>query len=389
MNTTAIEWAEQTWNPVTGCSPISEGCEHCYAERISKRLRGRSGYSEDEPFKVTLHPNRLEQPLKLRKPSRISVCPMGDLFHEDVPDTFIDRVFATMALAAHQTFLILTKRPERMLKWFNRFAESEESVLGDSHIGAWLNSVSGNLMADTGTLPGGKENWQWVPPEYDYHEPWRVANPGYYDWVGKGSMDAVIPWPLPNVWLGVTAENQARADERIPILLQTPAAVRFASIEPMLGPVELEANLGESHWWCPACEAEADPIQVTYNERHDLCGSPAEERGGIDWVIVGGETGPGARPMHPDWVRRLRDQCQDAGVPFFFKGWGEWAPEIEGNTFDEIMGETTCPVCGCTDSRACEGGCYWIVDDNNRDRCSRCAGIKSHEWPDGSYSYRH
>jgi protein gp37 len=322
MNTTTIEWAERTWNPVTGCSPISEGCENCYAKRMAQRLRGRCGYPEDEPFKVTLHSKRLEEPLRLRRPSRIFVCSMGDLFHEDVPDTFIDRVFATMALAAHQTFLILTKRPERMLKWFNRFAESEESVLGDSHIGAWLNSVSGNLMADTGTLPGGKENWQWVPPEYDYHEPWRVANPGYYDWVGKGSMDAVIPWPLPNVWLGVTAENQARADERIPILLQTPAVVRGVSVEPMLGPVDLTAVQLDKYTHMnvlEGCGVTTRPGYMGQSLPNCHC-----ER--IDWVICGGETGPGARPMHPDWVRLLRDQCQAAGVPFLFKQWGEWAP---------------------------------------------------------------
>lgn len=267
MNNTAIEWAEKTWNPVTGCSPVSEGCEHCYAERMSKRLRGRCGYPEDEPFKVTLHPDRLEQPLRLKKPSKIFVCSMGDLFHEDVPTNFIDRVLEIVHSCKQHTFKVLTKRPE--------------------NIQAKIYSVTA-------------------------HNPVRYLGDGDY---------------LENLWLGVTAENQARADERVPILRQTPAAVRFVSCEPLLGPVDLEAHLGEPHWWCPACEAEVDPTRVTYNERHDLCGAPAEERGGIDWVICGGETGPGARPMHPDWVRHLRDQCQAAGVPFCFKSWGNWIPK--------------------------------------------------------------
>lgn len=328
MNNTTIEWAERTWNPVTGCSPASEGCEHCYAERMAKRLRGRFGYPEDQPFQVTLHPNRLAEPLKLRKSSRIFVCSMGDLFHEDVPPGFIDEILEIIAYCDQHVFMLLTKRPENIqAKLYGITDDNPVRYLGDG----------------------------------DY---------------------------LENLWLGVTAENQARADERIPVLLQTPAAVRFVSCEPLLGPVDLEAHLREPHWWCPACEAEVDPTRVTYNERHDLCGAPAEERGGIDWVTCGGEILPGARPIHPDWVRNLRDQCQMARVPFLFKQWGNWRPEHTSTT-DEIMnGETTCPVCGCTESNPCEGMCHWIIDRDERDRCSRCVNIKSHEWPDGSYSYR-
>jgi protein gp37 len=217
---TKIEWATETWNPVTGCTPVSEACQNCYAKRMANRLRGRFGYPEDEPFRVTLHPEKLDEPLKWKKPRRVFVCSMGDLFHEDVPHSAIQKVLYRVRMAKWHTFLILTKRPERMRAFFMQYY------------------VTGHI---------------------------------------------------PNLWLGVTAENQARADERIPILLQIPAAVRFVSVEPMMGPVDLS--------WC------------NYT---------------LDWVICGGETGPGARPMHPDWARSLRDQCQEAGTPFFFKSWGNY-----------------------------------------------------------------
>ncbi|MEA4884289.1 MAG: DUF5131 family protein [Clostridia bacterium] len=205
-----------------------------------------------------------------------------------------------------------------------------------------------------------------------------------------------ISWPLSNCWAGVTAENQARADERIPLLLQTPAAARFVSVEPMLGPVDLSSWLPpftDCDHYNGGCTRPENPLAETRDPSSRpgiLSCTPSAcvfGRRGLDWVICGGETGTNARPMHPDWVRSLRGQCLAARVPFHFKSWGQWAPERD--TFDEIMsGETTCPVCGCTDSHACEGGCYWIVDADYRDRCSQCAGVKSHRWPDGSYSYR-
>ena len=278
MNTTTIEWATHTWNPVTGCSPISEGCENCYAKRMAQRLRGRCGYPEDDPFKVTFHPDRLEQPLKLKKPSRIFVCSMGDLFHDDVGYSIVD-IFDVMSSTPQHTYMLLTKRPEKMRSLFR---------------------LNGPLL--------GSE-------------------------------------PLPNVWLGVTAENQARADERIPILLQIPAAVRFVSIEPMLGPITLGRYLGlpgiDGHDRCANCGMEVEKAsgRIVGNACYDgewTCsiecddllnrlGCPLEYKP-LDWVICGGETGPGARPMHPDWVRSLRDQCRAAGVPFLFKQWGEWRP---------------------------------------------------------------
>lgn len=177
MATTKIEWAERVWNPVTGCDKVSPGCQNCYAERMAKRLRGRHGYPKDEPFKVTLHPDRLDQPLKWRKPSRIFVCSMGDLFHEDVPDEFIDQIFFKIVRAKRHNFLILTKRPLRMWKYIETF----------------------RVPITTGS----------------YHKDFE------------------------HLWLGVTAENQEQADKRIPILLQIPAAVRFVSIEPMLEGISL------------------------------------------------------------------------------------------------------------------------------------------------------
>lgn len=274
---TKIEWAEETWNPITGCTPISEGCQNCYARRMAKRLAGRCGYPFENPFKVTLHPDKLEQPLRWKKPRMIFVCSMGDLFHKDVPFDQISQVFdvmcswrwptkeaecsgdASLLEDPGHTFMVLTKRPERIPEWLSWLGLYWP---GDS-------PVNINLEAE-----------------------------GHF---GK------------HIWFGVTAENQARADERIPILLQIPAAVRFVSVEPMLGPVDLLSNdyLGG----CINCEVCLDNPKTCINRAQDRK---------IDWVICGGETGPGARPMHPDWVRSLRDQCQAAGVPFFFKSWGEW-----------------------------------------------------------------
>ena len=313
MAGTKIEWADAVWNPVTGCTPCSPGCDHCYAKRMSVRLAGRCGYPPSpRQFDVTLHQDVLEQPMHWRKPKRIFVCSMADLFHPDVPDAFLDRVFAMM-LASHvltnhrHQDLVLTKRPERMRQYLifrepdrllqdwaeagDRFIHLDnEDVLFSESVGAMCSARwSASGIAETQPRP-------WSVPENC--------------------------WPLPNVWLGVTAENQEMADARIPILLQTPAAVRFVSVEPMLGPVDL--HIGESLGEDDSAVGWTRCVNGGRNHQH-----PLHERrclSGIDWVICGGETGPGARPMHPDWARSLRDQCQAAKVPFFFKQWGEWAP---------------------------------------------------------------
>ncbi|MFC4128892.1 phage Gp37/Gp68 family protein [Nocardia rhizosphaerae] len=257
MGKTSIEWAEYTWNPVTGCDKVSPGCDHCYAEGIAHRFAGTPQFPNG--FGVTLRPERLGEPLRWRKPQRVFVNSMSDLFHADVPDEFIAKVFGVMAHAEQHTFQVLTKRPGRMRSLLRSDAFRE---LVFKSVDVELPDVMGDA------------------------------------------------WPIPNVWLGVSAEDQKWADVRIPVLLDTPATVRFVSAEPLLGPVDLAQYL----------EPLEDP-SACGDEEH--C-SPWSRIDCLHWVIVGGESGRGARPMHPDWVRSLRDQCVEASVPFLFKQWGEY-----------------------------------------------------------------
>ncbi|MCL6561037.1 MAG: phage Gp37/Gp68 family protein, partial [Firmicutes bacterium] len=262
MAKTKIEWTEYSWNPVTGCTKISPGCANCYAERFARRLAGRCGYPKDDAFRVTLHPDKIGEPLKWRQPRRIFVSSMGDLFHEQVPDEFIARIWWVMGQCAGyldpsryrgHTFMILTKRPERMKEWLEGWAEQETRK-------RWIESLG-----------------------------------EVYDW-----MNGPRYWPdvLENVWLGVTAEDQVRADERIPILLQIPAAVHWISCEPLLGPIDLSGWL-EFTWACPECGDMSGFVGEWCP-----CGKGVYvEQPRLRWVVAGGETGPGARPMHPDWVR--------------------------------------------------------------------------------------
>jgi protein gp37 len=283
---TKIPWTDATWNPVTGCTPISRGCDHCYARRMARRLAGRAGYPEGDGFAVTLHDDRLDEPLNWRTPRRVFVCSMGDLFHEDVPDRVIEDIFGVMALTPHLTYQVLTKRPVRMAEWIRTHSHGE--------------CVAGvvDRLADFGQHP---------------HRFSRQVE----------QIDAGWPWPLPNVWLGVTAEDQERADERIPLLLQTPARVRFVSCEPLLGPVNLQR-------WLRLYGHDGPPCCTERLGWHRL-GEHKTAKPDLDWVIAGGESGSGARPMHPDWARSLRDQCAAAEVPFFFKQWGEWLPDSEAH----------------------------------------------------------
>ena len=246
----AIEWTDATWNPVTGCSKVSPGCANCYAETLSLRF----GHST-KPWtpanaaeNVVLHPERLRLPLTWRSPRMVFVNSMSDLFHDLVPGDYIDDVFAVMADAERHTFQVLTKRPERMASY---------------SLGALIAEKLGRLPHD---------------------------------------------WPLPNVWLGTSIEND-RWTVRANALRTTPAAVRFLSCEPLLGPL------------------------------------PSLDLTGIDWVIVGGESGHGHRPMDPDWVRDIRDRCVAAGVAFFFKQWGGRTPksggrELDGRTWDQMPRQT-------------------------------------------------
>lgn len=260
MTKSSIEWTHKTWNPVTGCTKVSQGCKHCYAEREWTRLcKNPKAIQFGRAFTdVQCHPERLTAPLHWRKPRRIFVNSMSDLFHESVQDAFIAQVWAVMDACPQHTFQILTKRPARMRDWCQRVDSGCEALARD-FLG----------VAD----PTGRDH------EYNNY-------------------------PLPNVWLGVSVEDQATADERVPLLLQTPAAVRWISAEPLLGKIDIDRWL----------EFVIDPPNCL-DSTHP-----------VDWVVVGGESGPHARPMHPDWVRSLRDQCGSAGVKFFFKQWGEWAP---------------------------------------------------------------
>jgi protein gp37 len=265
-----IEWTESTWNPIRGCSRVSPGCYNCYAIREAARHAGthRTTYKEHLPPKpgpyaglvkkkhdrmdwtgeVRLVSERLEDPLRWTKPRRIFVNSMSDLFHERVPDEWIDQIFAVMALAPRHTFQVLTKRADRMRDYVS-------SKNGHS-CGVWF-------AAHKIKPP--------PPPRHWYHAP------------------RTFGWPLPNVWLGVSVEDQERADERIPLLMQTPAEVHFLSLEPLIGSVDL------------------------------LTPGYLQNVGPIDWVIVGGESGPASRPCDLAWIRSIRDQCQEAGVPAFVK----------------------------------------------------------------------
>lgn len=274
---TGIEWTDATWNPLRGCTRVSEGCRNCYAEHVAARFscpgqpyEGLAQRTDKGPRwtgKVALVEDVLDQPLRWRRSRRIFVNSMSDLFHESVPDEWIDRIFAVMALAPQHQFQVLTKRPARM----RAYLEQDRAING----APW-------------------DRWT----ELAFSLGFNVR--------GLRGSGGLVERPLPNVWLGTSIEDQPTADARIPHLLATPAAVRFVSAEPLLGPVD-----GMYPYLSPAW-TEDDPAWP--------------KLGDIDWLIVGGESGPGARPMHPDWARSLRDQCAAAGVPFFFKQWGEWAP---------------------------------------------------------------
>lgn len=264
---TGIEWTDATWNPIRGCSRVSEGCRNCYAESVAARFSGpglpyeglarRTASGEARWTGVAkMVPKMLDQPMRWQKPRRIFVNSMSDLFHESLDFRDIAAIFGVMALAERHTFQVLTKRPARMVEWF-QWASRVDIIT----------EMSEALSAELG------------------------------DGFASLAYRASAGWPLPNVWLGVSVEDQAAADERIPLLMKTPAAIRFLSCEPLLGPVDFRTV-------------------------------PGFNRVALDlsnfWVIVGGESGPGARPMRPSWVHQIRYLCSNAGVPFFFKQWGEY-----------------------------------------------------------------
>ena len=246
MSTTKIEWATNVWNPVTGCVKISEGCKHCYAEKFAKRLQNNPNfeikYKYRNGFKPTFHPESLKEPFTYKKASRVFVCSMGDLFHVDIQFDWINRIFSIMSDNDKNTYMILTKRPKRVLEFFE-----------------W------------------KRNGEFG------NEEWRAND---------------------NIWFGVTVENQETANNRIPLLIRIPCKTRFISCEPLLGNINL---------FKPAVLPDGETVAGFWLNW-------------IDWVIIGGESGGNktTRPMHPDWVRSIHEECKAANIPFFFKGWGDW-----------------------------------------------------------------
>ena len=298
---TPIEWTDATWNPITGCAVVSPGCTNCYAMRLAgtrmKHHPSRVGLTQESKAgpvwtgEVRFNEEWLAQPLRWSKPRMIFVCAHGDLFAEGVPDEWIDRVFAVMALAPQHTFQVLTKRPERMREYLSadRFKLAER--VADAVMYLWDGKIWDH----------GDRMWDQI-------------------------YGAIFEHPLSNVWLGASVEDQRRADERIPVLLDTPAAVRWISAEPLLGPVDLmNVQVGED---CSAEFAEGDPDLEEWGHLNALEGGVGYPR--LDWVVVGGESGPDARPMHPGWARSIMRQCAEARVPFLFKQWGEWMP-FEGH----------------------------------------------------------
>lgn len=304
---TEIEWADATWNPIRGCTRVSEGCRHCYAESIAARFSGPGQPFEGLAQRVTrkddtrgqwtgkigFAANVLLDPIKWQLPRTIFANSMSDLFHEAVMVEWIDQIMAVTALAPRHVVIVLTKRPHVMLRYMTDPAMPER--------------VYQQLM-----LP-------------DPGSPLDLAAKGDRPRVtGEqviAAAQAVRNGPLPNLWLGVSVEDQDTADDRIPVLLQIPGAKRLISYEPALGPVDLTQVDNTGHGF-----SFTDALAGTKRNYHPNSRGVMRPLGArLDWVICGGESGIGARPMHPNWARAVRDQCVAAGVPFFFKQWGAWA----------------------------------------------------------------
>ena len=322
---TGIEWTDETWNPARAraldgsgrigwhCEHASPGCINCYAE--TQNRAGRSGFTGTKlPYKpghrkdveIYIDEKVLLRPLSWKRPRKVFVCSMTDLFGEFHTVDQIVRVFAVMALCQRHTFQVLTKRSDRA--WQLLSLQPDECHRPEA----------GKRLSFGGRV--------W---EEAYRIAAAIGKEGLFTQAlrdGKLQPDSIV-WPLPNVWLGVSVEDQQRADERIPVLLDTPAAIRWLSMEPLIEPVDL------SEWFfCPTARDES-PIMDPTTGVYECCakcdytgiagfsGPPL-----LDWIVLGGESGPRARPMNPKWARTIRDQCAAAGVPFLFKQWGEWWP---------------------------------------------------------------
>lgn len=280
MGKTKIEWTDYSWNPIRGtkgrhhCTKISDGCKNCYAEKMNIRFGGPKYTAGADT--IRLDEKVLQEPLKLKKPHMVFVCSMTDLFHEQVPDEWIIRMFKVMIQASSHIFQVLTKRTERLQKFAYEFSDSPN-------------------------------------------------------------------WPPPNVWFVASTEDQDMADLRIPQLLGSRVGTCGVSIEPMLGPIDLSKYLGEHTYHC-ACGYKHEEDEMMYQGdgqyRCIRCGELCCPGPTLDWVIVGGESGPSARPMHPDWARKVLDQCMCTDTPFYFKQWGGWVPYYEyTKTFRDLKGK--------------------------------------------------
>ncbi len=298
MADTSIEWTKsddgtpgKVWNPVRGCSLVSAGCSRCYAMRLAYRFSG-PGQPYEGLVKMGASgpiwtgvlrevPEKLDEPLSWRKPCRVFVNSMSDLFHEDVSDEFIAAVFAVMAMTPKHTYQILTKRPERAAAWFASISDDPADAVSRGLASLYWED---DAVCAVANYINGWSRWRDLPDD------------------GNPLNGTVKRWPLPNVHAGVSVENQATADERLPWLAKIPTVVPWVSYEPALGPVDFTPWLG----W-------------------------------LKWMVQGGESGPGARPLHPLWAKTTRDQCVVAGVPYHFKQWGAYEPMAEGEAWSSYM----------------------------------------------------
>ncbi len=336
----AIEWTDATWNPVRGCTKVSPGCKRCYAERFAERFRGVPGHAFEQGFDLKLVPEMLDAPLRWKRPRLVFVNSMSDLFHAAIPKEYIAAVFGVMAASPQHTFQVLTKRAAGMRSWFEWMAQADQ--VGDG-IHAAVTEMFGIPELNRAML-GDKALTDDESTKWDH------------------LIEDAPDWPLSNVWLGTSVEEQQRAEERIPHLLECPAAVRFLSAEPLLGPLNLSPWLSGSRTFHVSLSVEGALRNRSYDglvgdDGNPLSRAKAEQelraaslngvklikasecddfdpdkgcRGHrnprLDWVIVGGESGPGAREIDLDWVRDIRDQCRDAGVALFVKQLGtRWA----------------------------------------------------------------
>lgn len=314
MAKSAIEWTENVWNPTTGCSKISRGCKHCYADKMSARLRAMGQPKYVNGFQPTFHPSELLRPYLEKRPLVWFVDSMSDLFHAAFSDDMIAACFAIMGLCTWHKFIVLTKRHDRMQRWFERV----KLILRDSDRWRWFHEALGN--------------WLQVAANENNVDASETIIRTF------GFEHATIPFP--NVALGVSVENQNEV-ERIRALQVTPAACRLVSLEPLVSQVFIDPFLGP---------------QPDFDD-----GSPAPS---LDWVIVGGESGsPDSQPLHPAWVHKIRDACKLHRIPFFFKQWGEWAPYCDESKFTHCGEEKGSNSQVWMRDDGVRGVC-WIVDDD-------------------------